>query len=401
MHGRLESAFRIEWRPLVELAAIVAPWRELANRAVAPNVFYEPAFTLAAMPVFGAGVGAGLVWSRSAPARLLGFFPGRVERRRYGVPLPILVGWTHPYAPLGSPLVDCAACDEVIAAWLAHVGNSEQLPNLMLLPYLPVEGALASAFDHALARGGGNNVYFGRHARALLAPPPPLSPPAKAGEAREGGARNDQHYLERAIGGKKRKELRRQRKRLADLGHVTTLIADTPAQIASALADFFILEASGWKGRARTAARFDPKVTAFMTAAVTALGAQGRAQVMRLCVNDRAIAANVILRSGRSAWCWKIAYDESWARFSPGVQVILDATALLLADGGLDCVDSCATPDHPMINHVWRERILLADRLIGLESGKALIFRSACALETLRRSAIGAAKALRDCRIWA
>jgi hypothetical protein len=181
VHGPVASALRVEWRPLAELAAIVTQWRELASRAVAPNVFYEPAFALAAMPVFGADIGAGLVWSRGSPARLLGVFPGRVQRRRYGISLPIFVGWTHPYAPLGSPLVDATACDDVIAAWLAHAGNSDELPKLMLLPYLPVDGSLASSFDRALARRGGSHASFARHARALLAPPPPVPSPAKAG----------------------------------------------------------------------------------------------------------------------------------------------------------------------------------------------------------------------------
>jgi CelD/BcsL family acetyltransferase involved in cellulose biosynthesis len=383
VHGPVESAFRVEWRPHAELPAIAAQWRELASRAVERNIFYEPAFALAAMPVFGAGIGAGLVWSRATPTRLLGFFPGRAERRRYGVPLPILVGWTHPYAPLGSPLVDATACDDVIAAWLAHAGNSERLPKLILLPYLPAEGSLASAFDRALARRGGSQACFARHARALLAP-----------------SASDHHYLERAIDKKKRKELRRQRKRLADSGVVTTVISDTPAEIASALDDFFTLEASGWKGRARTAARLHPEIVSFMTAAVAALAAEGRAQIVRLCVDGRAVAAVVILRSGGSAWCWKIAYDEGRARFSPGVQVILDATAMLLADGDIQRVDSCATPDHPMIDHIWRERLVLADRLISLEPGWAFRFRAACALEASRRSAIAAAKAVRDWAVW-
>jgi hypothetical protein len=66
-------------------------------------VFYEPAFAQAAEPVFGADVGAGLVWS-DVPPRLAGFFPARIERWRYGVAPPVLTGWTHPYGPLGVPL---------------------------------------------------------------------------------------------------------------------------------------------------------------------------------------------------------------------------------------------------------------------------------------------------------
>src|ERR1700730_17921616 len=117
----IQSDFRGEWRPLAELAGIATEWRSLAARALEPNVFYEPAFALAAAPVFGVGVGAGLVWSRASPSRLLGLFPARIERRRYGMALPVLVGWTHPYAPLGTPLIDRDAGTAVISAWFEHL----------------------------------------------------------------------------------------------------------------------------------------------------------------------------------------------------------------------------------------------------------------------------------------
>jgi hypothetical protein len=152
VHGTIESLFRVEWRPLAELSLIAAQWRALAGRALEPNIFYEPAFALAAQPVFGREVGAGLVWSRSSEPRLLGFFPARVERRRYGVPLPVLVGWTHPYGPFGAPLVDRDRAEAVIAAWFEHLANDPQLPNILLIPYLPLHGPLPRALDAVVAR---------------------------------------------------------------------------------------------------------------------------------------------------------------------------------------------------------------------------------------------------------
>ena len=67
------AALRVEWRPLAAMDADVPAWRALAARALEPNVFYEPAFARAAAPVFGEGVGAGLVWLHD---KLIGFFPG-------------------------------------------------------------------------------------------------------------------------------------------------------------------------------------------------------------------------------------------------------------------------------------------------------------------------------------
>ena len=201
MHGTIDSLFRVEWRPLAELDAIVTDWRDLAGRAIEPNVFYEPSFAQAAAPVFGRDAGAGLVWSRAMPPRLVGLFPARIERRRYGITLPVLVGWTHPYAPLGTPLVDRDAGETVIAAWLDHVAGDPQLPDVMLLPSLPTDGALAQAIDAVVARRGAPSASFARHRRALLLP-----------------ADDRTSYLDLAVGHKKRKELRRQRKRLGDGG---------------------------------------------------------------------------------------------------------------------------------------------------------------------------------------
>jgi hypothetical protein len=132
-------------------------------------------------------------------------------------------------------------------------------------------------------------------------------------------------------------------------------------------------------------------VERFVAQAVGALARDGKAEVARLVADGRAVAAIVTLRSGASAWVWKIAYDERFARCSPGVQLLLDVTQALLDDPGVTRADSCATADHPMIDHVWRERLAVADRLVG--AGGA--FTLALTLERLRRAAIGGVKRAR------
>ena len=364
----------VEWQPLAALTPIVAEWRDLAARALEPNVFYHPAFALAAAGPFGAGVGAVTVWSKAR--RLVGLFPGRIARRRYGVPMPVFVGWTHPYAPLGDPLVDREEADAAIGAFLDHLSTSAELPALLLLPML-TDGPVAAAFARALVGRRGHRTTYGRHQRAQLVP----------------GDRTG--YLDRSIGAGRRKELRRQRRRLAEQGPLEVSSARDTAEIAAALEDFLTLEAGGWKGRAGTAARDHAEVATFMRSAVTNLAAAGHARVDRLVHAGAPIAATITLRSGATAWLWKIAYDENTARASPGVQLTLDLTASFLANQTISRVDSCATADHPMIDHVWRERLNLADWLIA-PGPRSLAYRLARPLETARRAAYGAAKWLRD-----
>jgi hypothetical protein len=48
-----------------------------------------------------------------------------------------------------------------------------------------------------------------------------------------------------------------------------------------------------------------------------------------------------------------------------------------------------------MIDHIWRERLALDDRLVRIGPDRSLTFAVACRLESLRRTAIASAKALR------
>jgi CelD/BcsL family acetyltransferase involved in cellulose biosynthesis len=372
------GALDVEWRTLADLPSICTEWRELAARALEPNVFYEPAFALAAAPVFGRGGGALLVWSGTAgPRKLLGFFPARIETRRYGVKLPVLVGWSFPYAPFGVPLIEREAAEPVIAAALAHLAAADNLPGLLLLPFVSESGPFATALEAIMRRAQMPAADFNRHRRALLAPTADRS-----------------HYLEHALSARRHKELRRIGRRLADAGALMFSVATEPSAVVAAVDDFLAVEAGGWKGRAGTAATDDEALRRFLRTAMDGLAADGKVAVNRILVDGRPIAAAIRLRSGRAAWFWKIAYDESFARFSPGVLITVALTEELLDDGTIALADSCATADHPMIDHIWRERLPLCDRLIGVRPQAP--FSSARYLEAMRSAAIAHAKAARD-----
>ena len=370
-----ELALSTEWRPLAGLAGIADDWRALARRSAEPNVFYEPAFALAAAPALGPDAGA-VVVRAAEPRRLVGLFPCRIERRRYGMRLPLLAGWTHPYGPLGTPLVDPDALHPAVAAFLDHVADNRALPKLLLMPYQAEDGPVAAALVDAIARRGGRSARFGGHERALLAPP----------DARAG-------YLDATLGRKKRKELGRQRRRLDEAGGLAFSLASTPADVTGAMADFFALEAAGWKGAAGTAAAQSAAVRQFMESAVAGLAAHSQARVARLLLGGRAIAAGVLLASGRGAWFWKIAHDERAARASPGVQLTLDLTDAILRDSEHAWCDSCATEGHAMIDSLWRERRPMADFLCALAPG--LDFTLACRLEALRRGGLATGRLVR------
>ena len=371
------NSLAVEWRNLFELEPIVDEWRELAARALEPNVFYEPAFALEAAKIFGRDAGALLVWSGTSPRKLLGFFPGRIESRRYGLKLPVLVGWTHAYAPLGTPLVEREAAEPVIAAWLAHLADDPELPGLVLLPFLPADGPFALVLDTIVRRAQMPVADFNLHQRAQLVP-------------------DDDRlfYVERTLGQHRHKELRRYVRRLGDIGALLFTTATEPETVAGAIQDFFTLESRGWKGKAGTAAILDDDIHGFITAAVAGLAAEGKVAINRIFIDGRAIAVTITLRSADTAWFWKIVYDEKFAQHSPGVVLTFAVTEDLVEDTMLVRTDSCATANHPMIDRIWRERLTLTDRLIAVRPLAS--FSAVRRLEMLRNAALAAAKAVRS-----
>ena len=353
----------VEWRPLAQCADISDAWRALAARAVEPNVFYEPAFALTAAPAFGPDVGALLAWAQDG--RLAGLFP--LRRRR--LLLPMLTGWTHPFAPLGTPLIDRDALAPTLDAVLDHVAADPRLPKLLALPLMRADGPLAAALDVALAARGGRTRLFDAHERPLL------KPGANAGE----------------LLAQQRKKLERKRGKFGNLSYE---IDGSPDGVARALAEFLALETRGWKGRAGTATTQHADIERFVTGAVMGLAAEGKVLGARLDHDGAAIAAVLVLRSGDGAWGWKVAYDEGFSRASPGVRLVLEVSERLLAEDGLAFADSCAAPGQPTFGSIWGERLAVADRLIAVTTSAP--FALACGIETMRRRLIATARAARD-----
>jgi hypothetical protein len=172
--------------------------------------------------------------------------------------------------------------------------------------------------------------------------------------------------LQEALGAKKLKELRRQRHRLAEHGAVSFDVARSPDEVAAAIETFMKLEASGWKGARGTALAQEEGDAAFVRRATAALAETGQCEIVTLRAADTPVAAAIVLRHQDRAFYFKLGVDERFAKFSPGVQLTLDLTRHLCADPKIASADSTASPDHPMINPIWRGRFAVGDVLIPL-----------------------------------
>jgi CelD/BcsL family acetyltransferase involved in cellulose biosynthesis len=195
-------------------------------------------------------------------------------------------------------------------------------------------------------------------------------------------ALSSQAYFEQSLSGKKRKELRRQFNRLSEEGEVALHRQSDAGEIGRWADEFLALEEAGWKGAAGSALACDAATASLFREALHGAAQRGRLERLSLTLDGRAIAmlANFITAPG--AFSYKTAFDEAYARFSPGVLLQQENLAMLDRSDIAWC-DSCAAQDHPMIDHIWRERRVIARISIAI-GGKArrALFRLLIRAET-------------------
>lgn len=186
---------------------------------------------------------------------------------------------------------------------------------------------------------------------------------------------------------KRRKEYRRLRARLGESGRLESLALQPGSDPSAWAEELFALEARGWKGARGTAIAAHEITAAALREALKGLNEQGHLRFWKLALDGKPLAMMFALVHQDQAWLGKIAHDEGFAKFSPGVLLVLDATEAFFSEGGINLVDSCAIPDHPMINHIWRNRLPMADVLIAAPGASPLAFGALVAWERFKRAA--------------
>lgn len=317
----------------------------LMARAVEPNAFFEPRFLIPAMPRLDERAVRLLVArdEDAAHSRLRFFMPFTVERPSLRTGR-VLRAWTHPFGPLGTLPLDGDDPLRTARDLLQSLRDRGDLPRKLVLPDLRLDGTFARILREAVSAEGLTMAVCDRRTRAALRP----------------GA---------ALPSRRRREQNRLLRRLGQHGPVRFEEAREPDAVREGLEEFLALEASGWKGRRRTALAQDRYRAAFAREAVNGLAERGQARVFTLWAGEDAAASLVILESGGEAVAWKTAYDERFAASGPGTLVLSMATERLQADPGLRLVDSCAVPDHRVMNRFWRGRTEVGTLVVGLQPG--------------------------------
>ncbi len=354
----------------------------LSNRAMEPNVFFTGRFLAPAMPrLEDRVVRLALIRDNDASrSRLRFLMPYSIDKPGFSIGSPIIRIWSNPFGPLGVPLLDAEDAAETIDNLLEGLAlPAAGLPGILVMPDLRLKGKFAQ-----LVRA----VAIGRNLPMTVTDTfsRPMLESLLDGEA----------YLRQSISGVHLKELRRQWKKLEEHGALTYNVARQPDDVRLHMEEFLALEASGWKGKARTALVTDRYHAAFAREAINNLAESDCVRIHTLDLDGTAIDSMIVLMMAGDAYTWKTAYDESFARYSPGKLLLAQLTEWHLDDANIMRSDSCAVPDHPMIGRMWEEREDMGTLVIGLQQNRDRDVRQVATQLHLYRNTRNMAKLLRD-----
>jgi len=337
-------------RTAQELRKHVSAWEQLAAAAIEPNVFYEPFFLLPAIESLRGNVELEFVLVYASrhdnlqdPPVLCGFFPLQRHRRYSTVPVQYVRLWRYAYCYLSTPLVRTDGAIETLTAFLDWLGVSAEGSPLLQFNAVTDEGAFNQILVETLRRRSTVAWVSRRFSRAMLRPMASL-----------------ETYERTVLSAGLRKKRRRNAKRLAELGQVeyTRLLPDE--NFEAWIEEFLQLEASGWKGRQQTAMGSKPASKAFLLQVAREAYRRDRLFMTSLRLNGKPLAMNCDFLGGGGCFSFKTAYDEEFAKYTPGI--LLDSANLARFHESASiqwvdsCVDPCADPNHTVVNRIWNSR---------------------------------------------
>ncbi len=354
----------------------------LSNRAMEPNVFFSGRFLAPAMPrLEDRQVRLALMRDNSSTrSRIRLLMPFTVDKPGFAIGPSIIRVWSNSFGPLGTPLLDAEDAGETLDNLLEALSRPElHLPSTLVLPDVRLNGHFVQM---------AKVIAIGRNLPIAVANPfqrPMLQS-------------NDDAltYLKRTISNAHLREMRRQWRLLESLGEVAYSVARQPRDIHGRMEEFLALEASGWKGKKRSALVTDRHHAAFAREAISNLAAIDAVRIHTIDLDGKAIASMIVLIMGGEAYTWKTAYDEAYARFSPGKLLMGELTEWHLDDANVVRSDSCAVPDHPIMSRFWHEREDMGTLIIGLTPNGDRDVRQVTTQLHMYRSTRNMAKLLRE-----
>lgn len=346
-------------------------WERLAENPSEANVFYAPWVLRPALEHLCRDKTVKLLFFvREDSSELDGVLPLMVKHACRYLPFFSLQNLRHRYCFSTAPWITRGREADVACSFALWLRSHRYRYPVLMLNTVTADGAWAQALRRQLPLRGMRFQQTSLVQRALLV-----------------HGDDPENYLERALPSKKRKEYRRLRERLAEQGNLQVHeLQPGDANLQSWLEAFVELELKGWKGKEHTALGSRINCRRFFEEMAHEAHRRGQLAMLSMTLDGRPVAMVCDLIASPGAFAFKSAYDETYARYAPGVLLELEniCRAHARQDRGLRWLDSCSAPDNELLNRLYLERRTLCN--LTISSGQALSNLYVARLPWLKRS---------------
>jgi hypothetical protein len=152
---------------------------------------------------------------------------------------------------------------------------------------------------------------------------------------------------------------------LSEIGRLEYDALTPDDDVAVWIEEFLRLEAGGWKGRENTAIASDESDRSYFRSIAKEGFRRGRLSMQALRLDGRPIAYKCDFPTGRGMFTFRIAFDENYARNSPGMLLEIENVRRLHARSQIEWVDSCNDSFSSMFNRLWLARRTILDVVVG------------------------------------
>lgn len=260
----------------------------------------------------------------------------------------VLSLWQHEHFYLCTPLVRTEYAMECLEALFDWLATNSRGAMLLHFPYIAGGGLFYQLLVDHLMKHDRRPLITKSITRAVL--------------RRQADTKG---YLETALSSKKRRKLRRQQELLAEAGPLEYVALEPGGDIDRWLREFLLLEASGWKGREGTALQCIEADRKFFLAGATEAFRRGRLMMIGLQSNGQPIAQLCNFLCLPVSFAFKVAFDEKYARFSPGVLLEVENVRYVHETPGIDTMFSCTESADSPVEYLWPDRRVIQSVLVA------------------------------------
>jgi CelD/BcsL family acetyltransferase involved in cellulose biosynthesis len=323
-------------------------WRRLGERAVEPNPFAEPDFFILSTRYFEGYRDATVVIAQEG-TEFLGVVPfAGIDTPRLP-PRRVASTRANPMQITGlhTPLVDRTDPHRVVDALLdalSRAARSEGWPGILLLDEIGSDGPVAAS----LLKVCEERRY-----------------PVYVKDSWDRGTVSRAGQWANPVDGKRRREIRRRQRLLTEEAGAEVVLVDR-SLAPGACDDFMAMEIAGWKGRegGHAFARY-PNMAEWFREWHRCLVAGGRATLLSLEAGSHPVAMAYVVRAGDGLFCFRIAFDEAYAKYGPGPMLLSSALTYLRDTTDAAWFDSMTSKDNTFFLGLLPERRRLSRLFIG------------------------------------